>query len=179
MEKLKNYKTDKLLTNALMELMSEKDFSQIKVNEICEKALVHKTTFYNHYEDKYDLLNNIIQNIHKGIREKATKGNGLISYYLSIAKLYIEEIKRNPKIYELIIKYNSDEMISYMLIENIFNDLKVDVKGEYNNIPSNYIARFYISAVFATINEWFQKGMKEDTDTIVKYIEILIKSKKD
>ena len=51
MEKTKIY-----LSNALLELLKTKSFDNIKVTEICDKALIHKTTFYNHFEDKYELL---------------------------------------------------------------------------------------------------------------------------
>ena len=49
-------KTYKLLTEALIKLLGEKPLSEIKLNEICDLAMVHKTTFYNHFSDKYDLL---------------------------------------------------------------------------------------------------------------------------
>lgn len=36
--------------------LSERAFEEITVKEICERAMVHRTTFYKHYEDKYALL---------------------------------------------------------------------------------------------------------------------------
>ncbi|MFC7558721.1 TetR/AcrR family transcriptional regulator [Paenibacillus farraposensis] len=52
-------RTHKLLWSALGELLLDpkKEFSSITINEICEKAMVHRTTFYKHFVDKYDLLN--------------------------------------------------------------------------------------------------------------------------
>src|SRR5260221_7231882 len=44
-----------------MSLMVEGDFESITVNDICERAMVHRTTFYKHYEDKYGLLYHGIQ----------------------------------------------------------------------------------------------------------------------
>ena len=96
-------KTKILLSNALIELLEEKTFDNIKVIEICDKAMVHKTTFYNHFEDKYELLNYSLLKIHKEIKEKAIKNQGIIEYYLSIAKCYIKYIKDNPKLFKSII----------------------------------------------------------------------------
>lgn len=39
-----------------MMLIADKKFERISVQEICDRAMVHRTTFYKHYEDKYDLL---------------------------------------------------------------------------------------------------------------------------
>lgn len=49
-------RTHKLLWEALMALLSEQTFEEISVKDICERAMVHRTTFYKHYEDKYALL---------------------------------------------------------------------------------------------------------------------------
>ncbi|MDD6864570.1 MAG: TetR/AcrR family transcriptional regulator [Lactobacillus sp.] len=35
--------------------MAEKDFEKITIKDICTQAMIGKSTFYYHYEDKYDL----------------------------------------------------------------------------------------------------------------------------
>ena len=49
-------RTHKLLWEALMAELSERTIEEITVSDICERAMVHRTTFYKHYEDKYALL---------------------------------------------------------------------------------------------------------------------------
>ena len=49
-------RTHKLLWEALMAELSERIIEEITVSDICERAMVHRTTFYKHYEDKYALL---------------------------------------------------------------------------------------------------------------------------
>src|SRR5260370_42311746 len=49
-------RTHKLLWEALMAELSERAFEEITVKDICERAMIHRTTFYKHYEDKYALL---------------------------------------------------------------------------------------------------------------------------
>ena len=49
-------RTHKLLWEALMVELSERTIEEITVSDICERAMVHRTTFYKHYEDKYTLL---------------------------------------------------------------------------------------------------------------------------
>jgi AcrR family transcriptional regulator len=49
-------RTHKLLWEALMEELSQHSFEEITVKDICDRAMVHRTTFYKHYEDKYALL---------------------------------------------------------------------------------------------------------------------------
>jgi AcrR family transcriptional regulator len=49
-------RTRKLLWEALLAEMSERAFEDITVTDICDRAMVHRTTFYKHNEDKYALL---------------------------------------------------------------------------------------------------------------------------
>lgn len=36
--------------------LSQRPFEEITVQQICERAMVHRSTFYKHYENKYALL---------------------------------------------------------------------------------------------------------------------------
>ena len=72
---LRIQKTYKLLAEALIKLLQEKPFAEIRLNEICEEALVHKTTFYHHFTDKYDLLKYTITLIQKVVLNEMTDKN--------------------------------------------------------------------------------------------------------
>lgn len=56
LEDLRVRRTHKLLWEALMAELALRPFEEITVREICERAMVHRSTFYMHYEDKYALL---------------------------------------------------------------------------------------------------------------------------
>ena len=50
------------LMAALMELMTEKGFENLSVSEICDKAGVHRATFYKHFEDKLEFIRYCFEN---------------------------------------------------------------------------------------------------------------------
>jgi AcrR family transcriptional regulator len=54
-------RTRALLQKALVELTIEKGFSDVTVRYITERAMVNRSTFYHHYQDKYDLLSQYIE----------------------------------------------------------------------------------------------------------------------
>lgn len=64
-------RTRKLLQEALLSLLQDHDLEAISVNEICDQAMVHRTTFYKHYQDKYDLLK---QSLHDRFQALAAVG---------------------------------------------------------------------------------------------------------
>lgn len=54
-EDLRIKRTRKLLRDALIEATTEKGFAAVTVQDITDRAMVNRATFYRHYQDKYDL----------------------------------------------------------------------------------------------------------------------------
>jgi AcrR family transcriptional regulator len=54
-------RTVKVLRAAMVELLKEQEFSKITVQDISERAEVNRATFYDHYVDKYELLNDLVR----------------------------------------------------------------------------------------------------------------------
>jgi AcrR family transcriptional regulator len=53
-------RTRLLLHDALAKLLAEKDFDKISVQDIAEAATVNRVTFYDHYTDKFALLECVV-----------------------------------------------------------------------------------------------------------------------
>ena len=56
-------KTRKLLQDALIELVAEKGYESITIQEILDKANVGRSTFYAHFQDKDQLLHSILDRL--------------------------------------------------------------------------------------------------------------------
>jgi AcrR family transcriptional regulator len=54
-------RTHQLLQQALLDLLQEKRFASVTVQEIAERARVNRTTLYVHFEDKYHLLDSLLR----------------------------------------------------------------------------------------------------------------------
>lgn len=63
-EKVKNLRvthTKQSLINAFFSLVDKKDFEKITIADITKGAKVNRATFYAHFEDKYDLIDYIME----------------------------------------------------------------------------------------------------------------------
>jgi AcrR family transcriptional regulator len=56
-------RTQKLLREALIELIEERSFDALTVGEITERAMVSRAAFYRNYRDKYDLVEQIFAEV--------------------------------------------------------------------------------------------------------------------
>ena len=58
-------KTKKNLKQTLIKMLAKKPFEKISVKEICEVSQTSRITFYAHYKDKYDLVDDISKDMIK------------------------------------------------------------------------------------------------------------------
>ena len=59
MDKKLDLRTQKIyvaLIKAFEELLQEKSFEEITINELCDQAQTRRATFYKHFSDKYDFF---------------------------------------------------------------------------------------------------------------------------
>ncbi|EOS69612.1 hypothetical protein C818_02393 [Lachnospiraceae bacterium MD308] len=52
---LRTEKTENAIKNAFIQLRAKKALEKVTIKELCEEARIHKSTFYSHYQDIYDL----------------------------------------------------------------------------------------------------------------------------
>lgn len=70
-------RTRQLLQEALFNLMQTKAFDEISVNDISEAATVNRATFYDHYTDKYSLLEaTIAGGFHRLLHQRGVQFDG-------------------------------------------------------------------------------------------------------
>ena len=128
MEKKKDLrviKTKKMIYTALVELMKEKTFEEIKVSDICEKALINRSTFYAHYEDKYELLIDFIKDLKEEFSQKLenNKALNIKEYYLELIKIFLNHVEDKKDIYSSIMIHNRNSIMMDILLSAINDDI--------------------------------------------------------
>lgn len=176
---LRIVKTKKVLYMALVDLMREKTFEEIKVSEICAKALVNRSTFYAHYEDKYEFLVDFLDTFKDSLTSYLdTNDNNLNTkeYYMEMLKLLLTHIEDKKNIYSAIMVNNRNGVMMDIISDVVNKDIKKRVQKSGLNkgtIPVDIVAKFYIGAITNVGIEWItdNKYSKED---ILNYLEKLL-----
>ncbi len=70
-EDMRVRRTRKMLQQAFIELTIEKGFAALTVRDIAARAMVNRATFYHHYLDKYDLLEQYMNEIYELLEDQA------------------------------------------------------------------------------------------------------------
>ncbi|HZR44907.1 MAG TPA: TetR/AcrR family transcriptional regulator [Ktedonobacteraceae bacterium] len=108
-EDLRIRRTRKLLQQALIEGTVEKGFAALTVRDITERAMVNRSTFYRHYLDKYDLLEQHLNEIYETLEE----GGGIIGEdrHEGLIEL-LKQIQQFPDFYRVMLGAQADAFLS-------------------------------------------------------------------
>lgn len=163
--------TKALLKDALLELMQENHISKVSVTALCELADVHRSTFYAHYADQYDLLRQLQKEVLTNILRYMEKQGVNDALPVTERKLVsiLEYGKKNSRLIIALLGDSSDDTFQndIMQLVNLIvfkNDTKTDEHSR------EYIALFGVHGCIAIIQKWLQNGMPESTTEIAKLI---------
>ena len=178
---LRVVKTKKALYEALIDLMKDKSFEEIKVSDICNKALVNRSTFYAHFEDKYELLAACLNDLKTSLQEelnKNTNTNNLKEYYIELTKLFLNHIEEKRDDYLAIAINNRNSILTDILYDVIDNDITSHLKDDEEidgiKIPRNILVKFYLGAVVNIGITWIQNINKYTKEEIISYLTALL-----
>lgn len=177
---LRIQKTKKNLYESLLYLMEMNSFEKIKVSDICEKALVNRSTFYAHFEDKYMLLDSLITDLIENLKQELQKNKNISSskeYYIEVMKLLFNHIEEKKEIYKLIM-INNKNSIAMDMIYGALNDVIMqrvkEEKRQKEKVPIDFIAKFYLGAIFNVGMEWIKGYYKYSKEEIIEYVKDLL-----
>lgn len=179
---LRIIKTNKVLFESLTTLMEQKDFEKIKISDICDQALINRSTFYAHYEDKYDLLlalindlkNNLENELKENIEEGITK-----QYFMELLKILINNVDNKRKTYKSILKNDKNGIVIDFLIDVSNKDLADRLKDNNieSDIPIDFITKFYIGGIVNIGIDWIKNKDKYTKEELLLYFDRLIPDK--
>ncbi|MDN3020142.1 TetR/AcrR family transcriptional regulator [Paenibacillus sp. BSR1-1] len=165
-------RTKRMIRDALTELMEEKGFEGITVRDLTEKASINRGTFYLHYRDKYDLLEQSEEEIISGIRQLVNniKPKEAVSFtsqdepFPIILKLF-EYFQENASFMKVILGPKGDAAFQGKMKELIkktfFQKIAEDLKIEEMLVPADYLISYVSSAHLGVIQHWLQSGMEK------------------
>jgi Transcriptional regulator len=186
-EDMRIRRTHKLLSNALIKLLKEKPFEKISVIDICDEAMVHRATFYTHFEDKYQLLAYSLKELEMVFdKEDITENSfeGYKKYYKNVVTEIVNEVIKNKDLFSIFLKKNKKDSIVSKLQDTAIIKVKEKVdklvqSGICPAIPSEILSCFYVGACISVISWWVENNMPIPSETLIKYIDNLFQKVDD
>lgn len=176
----KYFYTAELMNQALVELLEKKEIEFITVTEIAKKAGVNRSTFYLHYENVYDLLEETIENLNKKflssfdnkkIQEiKSKKEAFLITDNLLLR--YLNFVKENKRVLKLINQkpqlFHKQRTYQQMYDKIFYPAISQFVSQENERI---YNLEFFTGGVSSIIHKWIELDCNTEIEKLIEIIK--------
>ena len=173
---------------ALLSLLEKKPFEYITISEICETAEVTRSTFYLHYENTGDLLQETTTYVLENFASYFSIDAECVVAQFSSCDLqnlkfinekylhpYLSFIKDNQRVFSAVLSQPTtfdSKAIFQRLFDNIFKPI-LD-RFRYPRDEQNYVIMFYLNGITAIITEWLKDGCQKSIADISAIIHICI-----
>ncbi len=165
-------KTYEALIRAFEELLSEKTFDDITVNELCETAMIRRPTFYSHFEDKYDFLRFYLNEIQSRIESESDEiAENRSEHFEHSWRMLMKFVDDHPELIRRSLKMPSLPLVFDILGEHLFASTKANsVSLLRQSRPdllgsADTIATFIVGGIIQNLKRYLY-GECKDTDTL-------------
>lgn len=167
--------TKKVIAYAFKELLKEKPYNKITINDIAQKCDINRQTFYYHFHDVIELTEWICDTEGESALKKnttyATWQEGFIGIFeiLRQDKVFVTNIYRHSSM-ENLNRYLYK--VTYQLIYNVVSEKSANIPTRKEELE--FIANFYKYGFVGIVTEWIASDMREEPEIIVERLNRLI-----
>ncbi|AVK62209.1 TetR family transcriptional regulator [Lactobacillus sp. CBA3605] len=168
-------KTQLAIKNALVTLMTEKDFEKITVKDICRVANVGNRTFYLHYFDKYDLQDKLIADHMQALRSLCQPQNTIS--FKAAHLIWFKYLKDHQQFFSTMLKGPGALTFRKYFLALIIEQLKHDkniFKGQNTEIDEGLILTFFGSAIIGVAEDYLLHDAAVSIDVIASQLSQLL-----
>lgn len=174
----RSMKTKNAVYQALAELMGEKELRHITVQDISDKADIHRVTFYKHFLDIYDVYEQLSKIILGDVAVMLTqRGEKTPAAFYQDLLHYVSE---HSVYFKMIFSpYNTSKLYQKMLqmfigMESLVFSEQLGVGCSEDDLAC--VVRYHVNGCFAVMAEWVATGPAQPQEYIVKTLSALDKS---
>jgi len=176
----RSVRTRDALNEALEKLLEQNPYAKITVTDITREAGLARHTFYNHYEDKGDLLNSMIdaildeffsETVGLGITLDAFGWDPEADREIGIG--YFRKWRDHAEVVEILNTVDIDHLLIDRMKDRfrrfLFN--YTEKKGfDLNPALADYFISFNAYAFVGILRQWFEDGMKYPPEVMGEFL---------
>lgn len=166
--------TKMVLRQSLLELMKTRPLNKITVTDICQQADINRGTFYSHYADPYDLLEQIEAELLDEIKASIERSLQVENISTLLAEIF-QTIQRNSDLCKTLFSEFGDKeflkRILYIAHDRSVQEWKASAGGAIPQEQLEWMYTFTANGSIGIIQEWVQGGMHQDVSKIAGFIE--------
>ncbi len=171
------------LRKALMELILEKGYDTITVEEITERADLGRTTFYLHYKDKEELLLKSLEAVAQELLEQidlpGELGGDVLDPRGPILTVF-QHARDNADLYKIIMNGGAAMQALNQLQQVVAETAAYVVRQREQvldravQVPVDVLAAYFATSLLGFINWWLRRGAQESPEEMTAIYSKLV-----
>ncbi len=177
-------RTQYLLEQALLSLIKEKAFDAISVQEIIDRANVGRATFYQHYDNKEDLLESGFKGLEARLmerqREALSEGGSLDHRLFAFSHELLAHAHEHRDFFPAMVGKRGGAVLQHVLRRLLLALVREDVKTiaaapGRDAVPPEAVVQFLANGLFGLLVWWLNGRMRlsaEEVDGIFRRLAV-------
>jgi AcrR family transcriptional regulator len=151
-------RTRTALADAFLDLVVEKGYEKITVQDILDRADIARSTFYAHYRDKEGLLLACFDDLWPAIDVAAQTGRSMD--LARPAELVFGHAYRNKQVYRVLCGKQGGNVVQRHL-QGVVGQLRAKTLAQHlpangSDVPVDIVAEFYTAAALGLLTWWIE-----------------------
>lgn len=175
-EDLRQKRTRHLLVQALVALLEEQSFSSLSVVDICQRAMVHRTTFYAHFEDKQALLHYTIESILQEFEISAASPSlSPHDFFLAVAHSALVFLSQHRSLFQ--VGLGTQDHFGALALESTLSQrmsqhlTQPSFQGILGDLNPEITAHFYAGVMASLVYWWVEHNMPVTEEVLVRHLD--------
>lgn len=159
----------------MIKLLKYKEIRSITVTDICKEADINRGTFYNYYNDPFDLLQSIENKLFDKIIEYLNE-DYLKENRITVLTKVFELAKENEDLCKILLSNQSNSRVLNRILHLVTRNDIIFMGSNIKDLDENqlnYIMRFMITGCIGIVQTWLENGLKESPVEMASIIDDL------
>lgn len=158
-------RTRALLGQALRDLILEKPYDSITIQDITDRADLNRATFYLHYASKEELLMDSLEQQFDALVEQmeAEKNGRPLWENTATIRIIFEYVAENAALFKVLLGPQGQGYVMHRVLNYIAQVDEEEMAAAFGEdalpIPNVILARYFAGALFALISWWLEQDM--------------------
>ena len=170
-------KTYLALHSAFSSLLEEKRFEEITVNQLCDRAMIRRTTFYKHFADKYEYFAFYLREIVAAFQEQLAPGvreEEAGAYLLHMSREMVRFMKQHQRLVENVKNSSVFPMLLSIMLDQISSDVTMVLRRTKQDAMDRQqiedVAAFYAGGITNALFCYTKAGIPLDEEQFFETI---------
>ena len=161
--------TKRIFKETLMDLMKEKPISKITIKEICDLADMSRSTFYLHYQDQYDLLEDIEKEVLENTFKNLHKLNSELTAIESIT-FFLQYVRKNKTVFSILLCQSETHSFQEGIMQSVQSYIQTILPEISDKLEENYMYSFIMHGCLHVIIDWIYHDFNIPEEKLARFI---------